>query len=92
MVKVIHQPKGKSIMDNHHSSPGHEPTKYNGDGHAVPKAFRVGPNWWSPRKGVTQARHDKTMKSLVKKMIKSKKKTEKLTKAMAEQLRPYLDK
>ncbi len=86
MVKVIHQPKGKSIMDNHHSSPGAEPTRYDGDGFAVPKAFRVGPNWWSPRKAHTQARTDLTMKTMVKKLMKSKKKHEKLTKAMAAAL------
>ena len=90
MVKIIRKPSGKNIMDNHHSAPGHEPTRYDGDGLAVPKAFRVGPNWWSPRKSVTQARETKTLKTLVKKMMKSKKKHEKLTKKMAEALKDHL--
>jgi hypothetical protein len=90
MVKIIGTPKGKNIMDNHHSSPGNQPTNYNGDGLTIPKAFRVGPNWWSPKKSETQARQVKTLKTLVKKMLKSKKKHEKLTKAMAEQLKDHL--
>jgi len=90
MVKIIRKPTGKNIMDNHNSSPGNTPSHYNGDGHAVPKAFLVGPNWWHPKKHVTEARREATMKSLVKKMLKSKKKHEKLTKQMAEQLKHHI--
>lgn len=89
MVKIIRKPTGKNIMDNHNSEPGHQPTKYDGDGLALPKAFTVGPNPWSPRKRAIQAREDATMKSMVKKLMKSKKKHEKLTKKMAAALKEH---
>lgn len=91
MVKVIKKPSGKNIMDNHHTEPGNRPTNYGGAHSPIPKAFLVGPNWFHPRKRVTQERHDSTMKKLVKKLVKSKKKHEKLSKKMAEQLKPYME-